>query len=431
MSQVHRPQRATGPGLGSVLVYTAVSLGALVALGVAIYAWNSPDTSIATNDPGRETSATDVPTRRDATGEATNGRPVASTNLSGVSRGSRGGSGTDVASSGPGSDASAVRGSDSALRAVDSGRLPLESMASAEPSAGFVVEQPDDVEDLSDIERPVAYADAEAYFRAREYGEASRHFAAYVEDHGENAWGFYMLGLSRMRAGRADAAESAFLGALDIDPDHAKSLVNLARVRMDLGRFGDALVPIERATQLVPGDNAVLRVHARVLHNLGRVDEAAEIYLSALALDAKDVWAMNNLGLIRIEQEEFSEAVPPLARAVELDSTVAVFQNNLGIALERIGDYSGAVQAYRDATHFDESYGRAQGNLDRAEPLLPTQSRESLDLAVYAAEFASEISGDQVTHLGAPGPISPVSSGTVGLNMEASAASLSEKAVRK
>jgi len=37
-----------------------------------------------------------------------------------------------------------------------------------------------------------------------------------------------------------------------------------------------------------------------------------------------DVWSMNNIALVLIQQGRFDEALPPLARTVQLDSSVAV-----------------------------------------------------------------------------------------------------------
>ena len=74
--------------------------------------------------------------------------------------------------------------------------------------------------------------------------------------------------------------------------------------------------------------------------------EAIDAYQRALAVDDHDVWSMNNLGLIYIEQGRSPEALPALARAVELRGNSPVFQNNLGTALERSGYPVAAAKAY-------------------------------------------------------------------------------------
>lgn len=391
MNQIHQ-QRESGPGFGRVFVTTVISLGALVGVGLAFYAWNGSGSETSTADRDHAAnSVPDTPTfqvpvgpvQADPSGTASGDAMSASSVIE-----------TDTASRplDAGRTADLDAGAPSSSASSDSVRPAFDSEDTGNDMADASDGDQEDVLDLTDIERPVAYADAEALFQRGQYAEARRYFSAYVEDHGDNAWGFYMLGLSNLKAGFPEAAEGAFLAALDIDPEHQKSLVNLARARMELADYSEALLPVERARELAPENRDAARVYARALHNLGRSTDAADVYMELLTRQPEDVWSMNNLGLIRIEKEEFTLAVPPLARAVELDSTVAVFQNNLGIALERIGDFDGASTAYAQAVGIDGGYERAQTNLDRVTALRPSQSREPLDLATYAAEFVEELS---------------------------------------
>lgn len=351
MHQVPRSRRSSNPGFGRLLATGGLGLAALVTLGLGIYAWNAPEQGEEESTRGSSPSAP-------APGSVSSWADP-----------------TDLADQGPATDGTTV---------VD--RVGTEGGATGPVRADLVAP----AEDLTDIDRPVSYADAEARFSAGDYAGAARYFAAYVEEHPDHVWSQYMLGLSRLRDGRAEDAEVAFLAVLDRDGDHEKALVNLARARLERGRAHDALVPIERALEVAPESNDVRRVHGRVLAALGRRDEAEATYRTAIALDDQDSWSMNNLGLLAIEREAFTEAIPPLARAAEIDSTVAVFWNNLGIALERVGDFEGAISAYEAALVADLTFERATVNLGRAVALRPSQSREPIDLAEVAGRFAAE-----------------------------------------
>ena len=92
-----------------------------------------------------------------------------------------------------------------------------------------------------------------------------------------------------------------------------------------------------------------LRLLGRAQAELGHFDDAIDAYQRAITIDDQDVWAMNNLGYIYIQQGRSDAALPPLARAVEIRSNVPVFQNNLGMALERAGHLSDAKTAYETA----------------------------------------------------------------------------------
>lgn len=366
MQQVPRSHRGSNSGFGTLLGSGALGLAALVALGLGIYAWNSPEEGDRPEDRSRDAESQGT--------SATDGS--ISSHLSHP---------VPLPDYGPASDGTTV---------ADRAAVEDPSLPSLRASW----------EDLSDVERPVSYVDAEARFGAGDYAGASRFFAAYLEEHPDHVFGHYMLGLARLRDGRPDAAEAAFLSALDLDGHHEKALVNLARARLQMGRAADALVPMERAVEIASESNDVHRVRGRVLAALGRRDEAEAAYRTAIALDDHDSWSMNNLGLIAIERGAFTEAIPPLARAVELDSTAALFRNNLGIALERVGDFAGAISAYEGALAIDREYERAATNLDRVQELRPTQSRESLDLASLAGRFAHEFAGPS----GVTAPTAPV-----------------------
>ncbi|MGH7568434.1 MAG: tetratricopeptide repeat protein [Gemmatimonadales bacterium] len=240
------------------------------------------------------------------------------------------------------------------------------------------------------ISGPVAFADAEAAYRDKRYGEATALFTAYSERRPENPWGHYMLGLSAWKAGHADRAVPAFERVLERDSTHVKALLNLSRVLLEIGRSEDAIQRIER----VVGSDSTLgeawRVLGRARAELDQVDGAIEAYQRALALDDGDAWSMNNLGLLHVREGRFEEALPPLARVVELRPDVAAFQNNLGIALERAGQYGAAGTAYRAALAADSAHAKASVSLARVEGKLDSVGVVPVDLAALARGFVAE-----------------------------------------
>lgn len=241
--------------------------------------------------------------------------------------------------------------------------------------------------------REVTYEEAESIFFARDYGQAAELFALYTERRPENPWGFYMLGLSAWKAGEYESSEAAFSRALELDPLHVKSWLNLARVYLDTQRAEEALAKIDEALFIDESSSVGHRLKGRAFHQLGRIEEAIDAYHQAILSDDQDAWSMNNLGLILIEQEQFVEALPPLARAVELRDDVAIFQNNLGIALERVGYFTAAYEAYKSAIAIDGSHERAYANLGRVEGVEDDPGLEPVDLSLLAQGFLAEIEG--------------------------------------
>ncbi len=237
----------------------------------------------------------------------------------------------------------------------------------------------------------VTYEEAESTFTSRRYGEATEMFASYVTRRPRNPWGHYMLGLSAWKAGQLPRARESFERAIELDPSHVKSLLNLTRVLLEMKEPREASERVLAALQLDSASGEVHRLMGRVRSALGESEEAIESYRSALALEAHDVWAMNNLGLVLIELGRFEEALRPLARAVQLDSTVAVFRNNFGMALERTGHFVAAAESYRAAVSIDPGYAKASASLarigDRSDDPLATP----IDLALLAEDFVREV----------------------------------------
>lgn len=237
----------------------------------------------------------------------------------------------------------------------------------------------------------VSYDDAESAFREKRYGEAVELFAVYSEKHSDNLWGHYMLGLSARRLGDFEQAERAFETALEIDPQHVKTLINLSRVLLDADRPEEALDKLASVIVIEPESNDAFRLRGVALTDLGRVDEAIESYREAILLDGDDAWAINNLGLALIRLGRFDEAVPPLARATELRTDIAVFQNNLGVALEGTGYVNAAAGAFRTTLAIDADYEKASVSLDRIEQLTQDSDVDSVDLTELAQQFIGEI----------------------------------------
>lgn len=241
--------------------------------------------------------------------------------------------------------------------------------------------------------KEVSYEEAEQAFLERRYDEAVDLFQRYTERRTSNPWGYYMLGLSAWKAGEADEAEGAFERALELDPQHLKSWLNLARARLDTDRPEEALEAIDEALVIDSQSSVAIRLQGRSYHQLGQVEEAIDSYREAILLDGEDVWSMNNMGLILIEQGRFEEALPALARAVDLREDQAIFLNNLGIALENTGHYRAAEEAYKAAVAVDGTHEKAFVNLARAEALDEDPSSGPVDLAELAQAFIDEVEG--------------------------------------
>jgi Tfp pilus assembly protein PilF len=246
-------------------------------------------------------------------------------------------------------------------------------------------------DDADASSEPVSFAQAEASFHAGEFRRAADEFAAYTLSHPHNPWGAYMQALSEWKAGELDAAATGFERALELDPEHVKSLINLGRVHLDRDEAEAALSRVDQALELAPAAVAAHRVRGRALHELGRADEALAAYREALTIDVEDAWSLNNMGLVLIEAERFDEALAPLALATSLRQDQPCFFNNLGVALERGGFAHSASIAYAQALSLDEDYAKARESLARVETQPGAQGPDDLDLAAIGTTYADAL----------------------------------------
>ena len=243
---------------------------------------------------------------------------------------------------------------------------------SGSPAAGKAIDDEGFVGTPSPtVKGPVSFADAEAAFQSKNYGEATTLFEQYIQRRPDNPWGHYMLGLSAWKSGDLVKSEESFERALSLDPTHMKSLVNLSRVLIEQKRYDDAIGKLTTAGEVDPESATVPRLMARAHSAKGEFEPAVDAYRRAIALDGSDAWSMNNLGL------------PYLAKAVQMNENVAAFHNNLGMALEHQGRFDAAATAYKGALTADPGYKKAKQNLVRVEAV-KAGPEEPFDLAAVA-----------------------------------------------
>lgn len=240
------------------------------------------------------------------------------------------------------------------------------------------------------VPRVVTYAEAEAAFDAARYGEAIDLFGAYLDEHPENPWVHYMLGLSAWKGGHLDVAETHLLEAVERAPAHLKSRVNLARVLIESGRPGEAQEQAAAAEEMDPASAVAKRVLARALADGGDWRGAVEKYEDALWIDPGDTWSLNNLGFILVMRGRYDDAIGPLALAAQLDSANATFQNNLGNALEGAGFPVAALAAFRLAAAADPD-GKAAASVVRLEERVRPDAAREVTTTELAQAYREEL----------------------------------------
>ena len=222
----------------------------------------------------------------------------------------------------------------------------------------------------TEAELKSAWREGVALFEAKDYAEAADRLEVAVVGRAQDPYAHYLLGLARWKSGDLAGAEQALVTSASIDGSRVKTPINLARVRMDLGRHAEALEASESALALEPGSVAALHQKGRALFALGKRDEGIESLRAASDLDPTDGPVANTYGWMLLQSGRPEDAVAPLERAKEQLPAVAYVRNNLGVAYERTNRLTDALEEYRAAVEAGDPEGKARASVARLTPLV-------------------------------------------------------------
>ena len=127
--------------------------------------------------------------------------------------------------------------------------------------------------------------------------EADKYADDYERLAGQTALSEWSRGIIRMAIGTAAQKCLDFLETADrLCPDHASTLLNLARAYRRLGQLEDALKHVKRAQELGARNINYLEMHAHILRDMKRYDEAETIIASftngAKTAKQEQLWAV-------------------------------------------------------------------------------------------------------------------------------------------
>ena len=145
-----------------------------------------------------------------------------------------------------------------------------------------------------------------------------------------------------------EAAESAAIRALEIDPQIAGAEVALGNVYRDRWEWERGEQHYLRALEIDPDDVEAHQQYAELLAANGRLDEALRSARRAVALDPTSAIRLNVLGYILIMNNRREEAIPQLELAVVHGGEFASPYSNLERAYVAIGEYDRAEAIVRD-----------------------------------------------------------------------------------
>jgi tetratricopeptide (TPR) repeat protein len=172
---------------------------------------------------------------------------------------------------------------------------------------------------------------------------------------------YHNMGSAHLKAGRADSAQVYFRRALAMDAHMREAYIGLFKGLRGEDRLNQAIVVLEQALTLWPGDETLLLLLGESYAGLGKDEQARAVYRQ-LGKSPGEAWGL--LGAEALRRGNWQRAHDYLQRALEKKKE-ASFYNDLGAAQFGLGQVEAALQSFRAAARIDPQLARAFANIGR------------------------------------------------------------------
>lgn len=186
------------------------------------------------------------------------------------------------------------------------------------------------------------------------------------------------LGQSLRELGQYDDACKAFICALDLEPGMHQAHLGLAGCYEAIGELEEALQHAGRARELDPCESTWFR-EGHLLQELGDYAKACHCYEHVLACNPACVVALNNMGVLAMNEGDAHNATIWFSRARDCDPKYDEAWTNWANLLEKNGELDKAEMAARRGAELKES----PSSLVRLGYVLQRQGHIEEALAIY------------------------------------------------
>jgi tetratricopeptide (TPR) repeat protein len=158
-----------------------------------------------------------------------------------------------------------------------------------------------------------------------------------------NGYAWWLLAISREKAGDAKNAVVCYESALQLLPDHGEIANDLGRLAFQLGEKAVAAKLFRHFLDRYPGHPEGVNNLSCALRDLAQTDEAIELLRATLEARPGEALLWNTLGTIMNERGDIERASLFYEEALRLDPQFAKARYNLSSAKLAGGDPTGAV----------------------------------------------------------------------------------------
>ena len=209
------------------------------------------------------------------------------------------------------------------------------------------------------------------YYTDSQFGSAAQHYELAIRLDATATEYHYKASQSYLAVGDSERAAGVYEAAIERHPDNLEMHQGLAQIRL---AQGDDKAALRLLTEILNSEfQATSDDYTQAgidLFGLGQTDAAAKAYERALAEDASNLAARNNLGWCQYLQGDVSSATATF-RSVLARGPSAEAQFNLGLMYLAQGNIVGAKQAYsKGVAEFGIDTARRVGAIADVEDLI-------------------------------------------------------------
>ena len=187
-------------------------------------------------------------------------------------------------------------------------------------------------------------------FEQQYWNQAEHHYAKVVERDPKNAAAHYNLALCLERQEKFEAAAQEFEATLSIDPKRWQAQIGRGLCFLRLNQPDAALACWEAALNDLPSakkdqrQKDILFGKAVALHQLGRLEEAWDLYNQLLPANPNSVDLLANLTTLAIARKDAARAKEVAERLLKIQPESRAALEGLAAAALTQGDYGAAAQ---------------------------------------------------------------------------------------
>jgi tetratricopeptide (TPR) repeat protein len=222
------------------------------------------------------------------------------------------------------------------------------------------------------------YLRGQAACDGQQLAEGVQAFEAALDLEPTHYWSLMQLGYALCDLGKGPedftGAARVFTGCVLKRPDHAFAYYCRANAYQKLRRYKEAVADCTRAIKLEPTFAAVWCHRGNNYSNLGDAAKAITDYSTAIELDPQHLLAWNGRGIAYSNLGELDKAVADFTKAIELDAKFALGWYNRGLTYFKLGQHDKAVGDLSRALELDPNhagawYSRAAAYQNLGQPL--------------------------------------------------------------